>query len=327
MLDTKITERYFAKDLPFTGQQLYNSSMYLAGYACPLIKAVFGETVLSDIHASMNNIDKLRNIIMKEQKLLHPCYGPEYVSKFKYFMVDMSYKRVFGEINELEFNAYDEDNNSVVTFCRIYSYGSNAKVYQCMFTAFFKVYEDLTGEKPSFYYFNPEKKDGLLLLLTLIKIHFERNIRNSKYLNENKSLMRQLPKAKTKDDVNFLFEQLQIINYENINDWINEYKTPWILASLNRNYSLMDYDVWRTTPFDTKVFECSHSNVSKEGTRLRLKTTIFHSWNYDLTLYKRFHNNHQYNVPMSSRNKSEKNSGIEIEERKEELERKRLDKN
>jgi len=35
-----------------------------------------------------------------------------HMSKFKYFMVDMSYKRVFGEINELEFNAYDEDNNS-----------------------------------------------------------------------------------------------------------------------------------------------------------------------------------------------------------------------
>ena len=40
----------------------------------PLIKVVFGEVVLSDIHVSMNNIDKLRNIIMREQKLLHP-YG------------------------------------------------------------------------------------------------------------------------------------------------------------------------------------------------------------------------------------------------------------
>lgn len=39
-----------------------------------MIKAVFGQTVLSDIHTSMNNIDKLRNIIMREQKLLHP-YG------------------------------------------------------------------------------------------------------------------------------------------------------------------------------------------------------------------------------------------------------------
>ncbi len=36
----------------------------------------------------------------------------EYMLKFKYFMVDMSYKRVFGEMNELEFNAYDENSNS-----------------------------------------------------------------------------------------------------------------------------------------------------------------------------------------------------------------------
>ncbi|EXX77194.1 hypothetical protein RirG_026060 [Rhizophagus irregularis DAOM 197198w] len=165
----------------------------------PLIKAVFGDTVLADVHASMNNIGKLRNIIMREQKLLHP-YGQgimgvvhafnqnesnlrdyiqriifmddghimilcvfklqaEHMSKFKYFMVDMSYKRVFGEIDELEFNAYDENNNSVVTFCRIYSNGSNAKAYQYMFTAFFEVYEDLTVEKPTFYYFNSENSE------------------------------------------------------------------------------------------------------------------------------------------------------------------------
>ncbi|RGB23061.1 hypothetical protein C1646_775071 [Rhizophagus diaphanus] len=39
--------------------------------SCLLIKAVFGEVVLSDIHASMNNIDKLCNIVMKKLKLLH----------------------------------------------------------------------------------------------------------------------------------------------------------------------------------------------------------------------------------------------------------------
>ena len=36
----------------------------------------------------------------------------EYMLKFKYFMIDMSYKWVFGEINELEFNAYNEDDKS-----------------------------------------------------------------------------------------------------------------------------------------------------------------------------------------------------------------------
>ena len=34
------------------------------------------------------------------------------MSKFKYFIVDMFYKHVFGEMNEFEFNAYDEDNHN-----------------------------------------------------------------------------------------------------------------------------------------------------------------------------------------------------------------------
>ncbi|RGB26473.1 hypothetical protein C1646_770398 [Rhizophagus diaphanus] len=155
----------------------------------PLIKAVFGEVVLSDIHASMNNIDKLHNIVMKEQRLLHP-HGQgimgmvhafnqneanlrDYIqriiftdsgnvvilcmielqaihmSKFKYFMVDMFYK--------------------LVTFCRIFTNGSDSKIYQCMFTTFFEVYEDLTGEKPSFYHFNSEKKGWTAIIVDLDK--------------------------------------------------------------------------------------------------------------------------------------------------------------
>lgn len=37
----------------------------------------------------------------------------------------------------------------------------------------------------------------------------------------------------------------------------------------------MEYDIWITTPFDTNVSECSHANINREGTRLRLKTAIF----------------------------------------------------
>ena len=40
--------------------------------------------------------------------------------------------------------------------------------------------------------------------------------------------MHQLPKAKTKKDVNFLFEQLQIINDETING-----KEFWMLLLIN----------------------------------------------------------------------------------------------
>ena len=53
-----------------------------------------------------------------------------------------------------------------------YTNGSNSKAYQCMFMAFFEVYEDLTGEKPTFYYFNledSEKKGWAAIIVDLDK--------------------------------------------------------------------------------------------------------------------------------------------------------------
>ena len=38
-----------------------------------------------------------------------------------------------------------------------------------MFTTFFEVYEDLTKEKPSFYYFNSEKKGWAAIIVDLNK--------------------------------------------------------------------------------------------------------------------------------------------------------------
>ncbi|RGB33073.1 hypothetical protein C1646_762086, partial [Rhizophagus diaphanus] len=105
----------------------------------PLIKAVFGV-----VHAFNQNELNLRDYI---QRITFMNDG--------HIMI-LSY---IWKINELEFNAYDKNNNSVVTFCRIYSNESNAKAYQYIFIAFFEVYEDLTGEKPTFYYFNSENSE------------------------------------------------------------------------------------------------------------------------------------------------------------------------
>jgi hypothetical protein len=39
-------------------------------------------------------------------------YQAEYFLKFNHFLVDLSFKRVQGNIKELEFNGYDESHNS-----------------------------------------------------------------------------------------------------------------------------------------------------------------------------------------------------------------------
>ncbi|RIA90504.1 hypothetical protein C1645_737821 [Glomus cerebriforme] len=119
----------------------------------------------------------------------------------------MSYKHVFGEINKLEFNAYNENNNS--RWAAIISDLDKGQAKRLSLALNF-LYNSLSLE------------EHLLYVLKSCLIHFERNV---------------------------------------------------------------------TTPFDTNVSECSHSNINREETQLRLKTTIFHLWNYDLNLYRRFYNN------------------------------------
>ncbi|CAB5121880.1 unnamed protein product [Rhizophagus irregularis] len=360
------------KNLIKNSNDLLNNTTPRKLISGPLIKAVFEEIVLSDIHASMNNIDKLRNIVMKEQRLLH-SYGQgimgvvhafnqneanlrDYIqkinsgnvvilcmielqaihmSKFKYFMVDMSYKRVFVEMNEFEFNAYDEDNHSSKRKANFYHFNSEKKGWAAIIVDLDKSQAKELSLALNSLCNSISAEQHLLYTLKSCLVHFERNVRNSKYSDESKFLMHQLPKAKTKDEVNFIFEQLEVIGNEKINDWIAEYQTPWILASLNHNFSLMDHDIWMTTPFDINVSECSHANVNRERTRLRLKTAIFHSWNYDLTLYRPKRKMKKYPNSKITKQKAEsvkddsefqkRIQELEYEEHKEELEQKRLD--
>ncbi|RIA78693.1 hypothetical protein C1645_842593 [Glomus cerebriforme] len=108
----------------------------------------------------MNNIDKLRNIIMRKQKLLHP-HGQEIMEVIHAFNQNEANLRDYIQrikMNELEFNAYDEDNNSIVTFAEFLQ----MEVILCMFTTFFEVYEDLMGKSHLSIILTQKKKDGPL---------------------------------------------------------------------------------------------------------------------------------------------------------------------
>ncbi|RIA97931.1 hypothetical protein C1645_813468 [Glomus cerebriforme] len=104
----------------------------LANIKSNLIKTYFNKETLSEIHISLNNIDKLRYLIGKVYKTLHP-FGQDiigvyhnisiadsnlvnYVCKIaqkliilEWFQIDISFKWVKGEINEFEINICDTD--------------------------------------------------------------------------------------------------------------------------------------------------------------------------------------------------------------------------
>ena len=57
-------------------------------------------------------------------------------------------------------------------------------------------------------------------------------------------------------------------------DWLEYYQTLWVLGSLTYYYSLMSYEDWQTTPFDTNIAESTHVVINQAGKSLKLKIAI-----------------------------------------------------
>uniref|UniRef100_U9U4Z3 Uncharacterized protein n=1 Tax=Rhizophagus irregularis (strain DAOM 181602 / DAOM 197198 / MUCL 43194) TaxID=747089 RepID=U9U4Z3_RHIID len=109
-----------------------------------LLSAYFNKETLAEVHVSLNNIDKLRYLVGKAYKTLHPfgqgvigiyhdilnpnklylysnngqviitCMLDNQAKKLitlDYFQIDVSFKRVKGEINEFEINTYDSKHH------------------------------------------------------------------------------------------------------------------------------------------------------------------------------------------------------------------------
>ncbi|CAH1770227.1 15374_t:CDS:2, partial [Entrophospora sp. SA101] len=48
----------------------------------------------------------------------------------------------------------------------------------------------------------------------------------------------------------------------------------WILASINKHYSKMPYELWNINRNNTNVVEASHANINRDGTRMSLLAAI-----------------------------------------------------
>src|SRR5688572_23853958 len=111
--------------------------------------------------------------------------------------------------------------------------------------------------------------------------------------------MLEILKAHSQEEVQKLFEQIQARNENGINskyiiffyiinflyyksltllnnflDWLAYYKIPWVLGSLTYHYSLMSYEAWQTTSFDTNIAVSAHAMINRMGKSLNLKTAI-----------------------------------------------------
>ncbi|PKY52765.1 hypothetical protein RhiirA4_470609 [Rhizophagus irregularis] len=338
------------------------------------INATFDKDTLSEVHASLNNVDKLRTLVAKCYKNMHP-YGQgnlgvmhsvqckkfdmhNYVRRIeqfedgqtlilcmldfqakalqnlKCFQIDLTFKRVQGDINEFEVNSYDEMHKLILSYCRIYTNIFTANAYQRLFTQLFEVIENLSEKPVKFYHIDgtgwecilgdldPGQAKGLGLALEkrdpsrnweehltyIFKsclVHFNRNLIAKKFDNEVHLLAKSIPTRSSVEEVHECFKKLELYDNKRIIDWVQYYRQPYVLASLNKYISNMENEIWDHHGNNTNIAEAAHAQANREGKQLKLLTAIMRGRRLDERLFKIAEINDKFGVPYTRRNKSE----------------------
>ncbi|CAB4467683.1 unnamed protein product [Rhizophagus irregularis] len=315
-----------------------------------LLSAYFNKETLAEVHVSLNNIDKLRYLVGKAYKTLHPfgqgvigiyhdILNPKsdlinYVRKIDlysnngqviitcmldnqakklitldYFQIDVSFKRVKGEINEFEINTYDSKHHLILSFCRIFTNVFTAEGYHsgigCILadldTAQAKglglALHDLDHEK--------SWETHLTFILKTCLVHFERNLFHKTFTISTKNLIRQIPNATSKEQVHDLLQQIEDTNDEGIKEWLNYYRQSYVLSSLNKYVSNVDHEIWNKSGSDTNNAEAAHSMANREGKQLKLLSAILKGKRYDARCYTTIEVHDKNGVPYTHRDKSD----------------------
>ncbi|GBC34674.1 hypothetical protein GLOIN_2v1788167 [Rhizophagus irregularis DAOM 181602=DAOM 197198] len=141
-------------------------------------------------------------------------------------------------------------------------------------------------------------KEHLQYVFKSCCIHYKRNVDHYPYCADTKHDMLEILKANSSKEINQIFGQIKM-------HWLEYYQKPWVLGSLTYHYSLMSYEDWQTTPFNTNIAESAHAMINRTGKSLKLKIAILKGWKHDECIYKRIKIHQQTGIPMSSKDKSD----------------------
>ncbi|POG60165.1 hypothetical protein GLOIN_2v1788269 [Rhizophagus irregularis DAOM 181602=DAOM 197198] len=117
-------------------------------------------------------------------------------------------------------------------------------------------------------------KEHLQYVFKSCCIHYKRNVDHYPYCADTKHDMLEILKANSSEEINQIFGQIKMRNEDGIQNWLEYYQKPWVLGSLTYHYSLMSYEDWQTTPFDTNIAESAHAMINRTGKSLKLKIAI-----------------------------------------------------
>ncbi|PKY63056.1 hypothetical protein RhiirA4_490827, partial [Rhizophagus irregularis] len=131
------------------------------------------------------------------------------------------------------------------------------------------------------------------------------NLIAKKFDNEVHLLAKSIPTRSSVEEVHECFKKLELYDNKRIIDWVQYYRQPYVLASLNKYISNMENEIWDHHGNNTNIAEAAHAQANREGKQLKLLTAIMRGRRLDERLFKIAEINDKFGVPYTRRNKSE----------------------
>ncbi|CAB5392671.1 unnamed protein product [Rhizophagus irregularis] len=86
--------------------------------------------------------------------------------------------------------------------------------------------------------------------------------------------MYSIPDVTSAEEVYNLLNEIEKTEEPEIQDWVEYYKCPYVLSSLNKHISKMNIKIWNRSSNNTNYAEALHANSNKDEKNLKLLTAI-----------------------------------------------------
>jgi len=208
------------------------------------------------------------------------------------FEIDMTFKGIAGDVNELELVYFHPAYEMTLTLARIFTNVRDADGYEMVFDTIAETVKQLTHRFPAWQHidggsgwayvladFDPAQAMGLgrhlykldkartpiqhlQHILVTCTTHYKRNIAARKFSPEITNLFWKLIKLRDKVAVDDTFAELRRFQIKAVDDLVDFYETPWVISSLSPAYTLVPEEVFNSISRTTNAGESAHANAA-----------------------------------------------------------------
>ncbi|KAM0793811.1 hypothetical protein BDR22DRAFT_827483, partial [Usnea florida] len=223
------------------------------------------------------------------------CFSNDQAKEFlktQHFLMDMTYQRIHGEVNEFVFAVWDETANIGFQLARVYTSDDSFHSYYLAFTSLFRDLEkvlkqpiqwqhihhkgiyaittDMCGKQAHAFgqylsEIDPSKKwdEHIQYVMIYCRIHLMRGIelkfKNHRYYD----LMRRIPNCSSKTELELILNQL--LEDPITRAWAIHKSRAWIISGLHIDYSRMDREAFLSFVKDSNLGEVTHRKTNYGG--------------------------------------------------------------